>query len=104
MASLIADVFATFLYKVCCHSLSPRQLLDGIFFPTTNAIVDVKNSNILFNFRNSCSHLMNGVVPWRGGWEKKIMYMQILIEALTKLRDVVLDLYASTSDIHSHSH
>ena len=47
---------------------------------------------------------MNGVVPWRGGWEKKIMYMQILIEALTKLRDVVLDLYASTSDIHSHSH
>ena len=35
---------------------------------------------------------------------KKIMYMQILIEALTKLRDVVLDLYASTYDIHSHSH
>lgn len=43
--------------------------------------MDIVNSNIFFDLTNWGSQLMNGFVCWRGGWEKILMSMDILIEA-----------------------
>lgn len=42
---------------------------------------------------------MHGNVPWRGAREQGHDCLQFLIEALTRLGDVVLDAYASTGNI-----
>lgn len=42
---------------------------------------------------------MHGNVPWRGAREQGHDCLQFLIETLTRLGDVVLDAYASTSNI-----
>ena len=39
---------------------------------------------------------MHGTIPWRGAREKDPLFMQVLIESLTKPGDIVLDWKAST--------
>ena len=60
--------------------------------------VNVTKSDALFNFTNAESQLMNGSVPWRGPREKDPLFMQVLIEQLTKPGDIVLDWKAGTGN------
>jgi hypothetical protein len=54
---------------------------------------------ILYNFRDATSQLMtdDGITPWRGPWEKYSLLFQILIGVLSKSKDIVVDLIASTN-------
>ena len=61
--------------------------------------VDVANSDVVFNYTSLESQSMKGIVPWRGPREKDTVLLQMLIVALTKPRSVVLDVFASTSNI-----
>jgi hypothetical protein len=59
--------------------------------------IEVGALDIFFNCTTSKIQLMHKNIPWRGAREKDPNSLQIFIEALTKLRDVVLDAYASIS-------
>jgi len=58
----------------------------------------VAKSDVLFNFTTMASQSMNGSVPWRGACEKDPLFLQMLIEALTKLGSIVLDAFASLGE------
>lgn len=58
--------------------------------------MDVGDTNVFFNRTMPWTKLTHGKVPWRGGWEKCHVPMQILIEVLTKPEAVMLDAFAST--------
>jgi len=58
--------------------------------------VDVARDDILINHVSKSDQLMNGNLPWRGLREKSVLFMQMLIEASTLPRDIVLDCTAAT--------
>ena len=61
--------------------------------------LNVGDTDIFFIWTKPWTQLMHGKSPWRGGWEKCHVPMQILIEVLTKHEAVMLDVYASACDI-----
>jgi hypothetical protein len=60
--------------------------------------VNITKSDALFNLTTAETQLMNGNVPWRGPRDKAPLFMQALIEQLTKSGDIVLDWKARTSN------
>lgn len=60
--------------------------------------VNITKSDALFNLTTVETQLMNGNVPWRGPREKAPLFMQALIEQLTKPGDIVLDWKAGTGN------
>ena len=60
--------------------------------------VNITKSDALFNLTTSETQLMNGNVPWRGPREKSPLFVQALIEQLTKPGDIVLDWKAGTGN------
>jgi hypothetical protein len=53
---------------------------------------------ISLNLATIDNQLLNKHVSWRGARKKDSKSIELLIEALTKLRVMVLDAYASTSN------
>ena len=62
--------------------------------------MDLDNDD-LYNFMDASSQLMrdNGLTPWRGLQEKQSLFIQVLIDGLSKLEGIVADLIAFTSII-----
>lgn len=60
--------------------------------------VDVGVIDIFFDLTNSRAQLMNKEVPWRSGHDNDSKLLQVIIEPLTKPKDVVLYVLASTRD------
>ena len=58
--------------------------------------VDVARDDILQNFLNKEDITMNGNVPWHGLCEKAREFMQMLVEACSSPRDVIVDCTAAT--------
>lgn len=58
----------------------------------------VESLYIFFNRTTTKTQIMQGTVPWRGAHEQGPNSLQFLIEAFTRLGDVVLDAYASTGE------
>ncbi len=56
----------------------------------------MEEDGLLQNFTTAATQRMKGDLPWRGAREKDVAFMQILIEALSKPRDIVMDWKAST--------
>ena len=56
----------------------------------------LEEDGLLHNFTTVDTQSMNGIVPWRGPREKDPAFMQILIEALSKPGDIIMDCTAST--------
>ena len=56
----------------------------------------VESLYIFFHRTTTNTQIMQGNVPWSGAHEQGPNSLQFLIEALTRLGDVVLDAYAST--------
>ena len=56
------------------------------------------DDDILYNFMDASSQLMrdNGLTPWRGLQEKQSLFIQVLIDGLSKLEGIVADLIAYT--------
>jgi hypothetical protein len=59
--------------------------------------IDIDNAvdDVFFNLVTRDTQLMRGSTPWRGGREKDLVLLQLLIESTTKVGDVVLDCTAS---------
>jgi hypothetical protein len=53
--------------------------------------VDVASDEWLQNFTTRADQAMNGQKPWRGPREKSLDFWQTLIEASTRIGDIVLD-------------
>jgi len=60
--------------------------------------VNVGHNDILQNFCNIDDVTMNGNIPWRGPREKARQFIKMLVEALSKPGDIVID---STTTIGS---
>jgi hypothetical protein len=58
--------------------------------------IDVAVDDILFNLVTKDTQLMRGNTPWRGSRKKDPVFLQLLIESTTQVRDIVLDCTAST--------
>lgn len=70
------------------------------FVPSHEAVgVNVACDDILQNFCNKGDVTMNGDKPWRGPREKARQFMQMLVEAYSKPRDVVVYCTTSTGDV-----
>jgi hypothetical protein len=57
--------------------------------------IDVAVDDVLFNLVTRDTQLMRGSSPWRGGREKDLILLQLLIESTTQVGDIVLDCTAS---------
>lgn len=59
------------------------------------------DNDILYNFMDATSQLMrdNGLTPWRGPQEKQSLFIQVLVDALSKLKGIVANLIAFTNII-----
>ena len=56
-----------------------------------HGVLNITESDAIFNFTDVESQLMNGELPWRGPREKAPEMMQGIIEELSKPGDIVLD-------------
>jgi hypothetical protein len=52
--------------------------------------------DVLFNLVTKDTQLMRGSTPWRGGREKDLVLLQLLIESTMQVGDIVFDCIAST--------
>jgi hypothetical protein len=57
--------------------------------------IDVSTNNILHNLVTKDTQFMKGSLSWRGSKEKDPLFMQMLIESTTFIKDMVL--YYTTS-------
>lgn len=55
--------------------------------------------DVLFNYIIDSFQLINGLILWHGAREKDVMLMHMLIESLTKPKDMIFDVNASTSTL-----
>jgi hypothetical protein len=58
--------------------------------------IDVAVDDVLFNLVTRDTQLLRGSTPWRGGREKDLVLLQLLIESTIQVGDIVLDCTAST--------
>jgi hypothetical protein len=58
--------------------------------------IDVAVDDVLFNLVTKDTQLMRGSTPWRGGREKDLVLLQLLIESTMQVGDIVFDCIAST--------
>jgi hypothetical protein len=70
-------------------SIRPMAELDSVG-------IDVAADDVLFNMVTKDTQLMRGSTPWRGGMEKDLVLLQLLIESTTQVGDIVLDCTSST--------
>jgi hypothetical protein len=63
-----------------------------------NVGIDLYEDDLLHNFVTRDSQLMNGTIPWRGSREKDPLLLQMLIEACTKVGDIVVDCIVAIGD------
>jgi hypothetical protein len=70
-------------------SIGPMAKLDAVG-------IDVAVDDVLFNLVTKDTQLMRGSTPWRGGREKDLVLLQLLIESTMQVGDIVLDCIAST--------
>ena len=61
-----------------------------------HGLLNITESDAIFNLTDVDSQLMNGEVPWRGPREKSPEMMQNIIEELSKPGDIVVDWNAGT--------
>lgn len=61
--------------------------------------LDIENIDIIFKLNKSCTQLMIGGVPWRGGRVNDSISMQMFIEALIAHGMVVVGAYAPACDV-----
>jgi hypothetical protein len=57
-------------------SIGPVVELDSIG-------IDVAIDDVLFNLVTKDTHLMRDSTPWKGGWKKDPLLLQLLIESTT---------------------
>jgi hypothetical protein len=70
-------------------SIGPMAKLDAVG-------IDVAVDDVLFNLVTKDTQLMRGSTPWRGGREKDLVLLQLLIESTMQVGDIVFDCIAST--------
>jgi hypothetical protein len=60
--------------------------------------IDIDNAvdDVFFNLVTRDTQLMRGSTPWRGGREKDLVLLQLLIESTMQVGDIVFDCIAST--------
>jgi hypothetical protein len=58
--------------------------------------INVAVDDVFFNLVTKDAQLMRGNTPWRGGREKNLLLLQLLIESTTQVGDIVLDCTTST--------
>ena len=63
-----------------------------------HGLLNITESDAIFNLTDVDSQLMNGEVPWRGPREKSIEMMQGILEELSKPGDIVVDWNAGTGN------
>ena len=82
-----------------------NPLVDFTFNKSNGSLrLDVGDIDIFFNRTKPWTQLMHGKSPWRGGWEKCHVPLQILIEVLTKSEAMMLDVYAFAWDIYIYTY
>ena len=57
-----------------------------------------RRHGLIQNFTDEVDQMMRGNIPWRGPREKHQSFYQMLIEAFTRERDIVMDWQASTGN------
>ena len=64
--------------------------------------INVEKDDILQNFYGRDDVAMNGGTPWRGPREKAKAFMQMVVEAPSAPRDVIMDCTAGTCMLWSY--
>jgi hypothetical protein len=64
-----------------------------------NVGIDLYEDDVLYNIVTTESQLMNGTIPEKGLKEKDPLFLQMLIEASTKVGDIILDCSTTKSKL-----